>query len=83
MIELDKYVLNTWKKTTLKKVYGSEAKQQLGELHKTLDHLPDIKRRKSECLGHGIRMDQQTTVAKIFFESKREGTRKIGKPGVK
>jgi hypothetical protein len=28
-------------------------------------------------------MDQQTTVAKIFFESKREGTRKIGKPGVK
>jgi hypothetical protein len=66
-------MLNTWKTRTLKKFYGAEAKQQLGELHKTPDLLSDIKRRKLECLGHVIRMDQQTTVAKIFFESKTEG----------
>lgn len=78
-----KYVLNTWKRTTLKTVYGPEAKQQLGELHKTPDRLPDIKRRKLGVLGHVIRMDQQTTVSKIFFESKRESTRKMGRPRVK
>jgi hypothetical protein len=34
--ENNEYILNTWKRATLKKVYGLAANQQPGELYKSL-----------------------------------------------
>jgi hypothetical protein len=38
-------------------VWRIRTNQKLRELHTTPDLVADIKRRKLECLGHGIRMD--------------------------
>jgi hypothetical protein len=43
--------------------------QELGEPHKELDILADIKKKLLEWVGHVVRMDQDRTVKKIF-ESK-------------
>lgn len=53
----------------------------LWELHKHLDIVADIKEEKKrlECVGHVVRMDQGRTVKKKS-ESKLEGSRRKGRP---
>ena len=53
--------------------------QELRELYKYLDVVANIKRKRLEWIGHVVRMDQESTVKKIF-ESKPEGSRRMGRP---
>jgi len=53
--------------------------QELRELYKDLDKVADIKRERLEWTRPLVRMDQGTTVKKIF-ESKPVGSRRRGRP---
>ena len=52
--------------------------QELRELQKDLDIVADIKKKKFECTGHVVRMDQGREAKKIF-ENKPEGSRRRGR----
>jgi hypothetical protein len=49
--------------------------QELRELHKDLDTVANIKKKRLEWIGHLVRMGQGKTVKKIFL-SKPEGSRR-------
>jgi len=57
----------------------NEINQEFRELYKDLDKVADIKRERFEWTGPLVRMDQGTTVKKIF-ESKPERSRRNGRP---
>jgi len=53
--------------------------KEMRELCKDLDIVADIKRKRSECIGHLVRMDQGRAFKKVS-ESKSEGSRRRGRP---
>jgi hypothetical protein len=59
-------------------IWKIRTNQELRELHKDLDRVANIKRKRLEWIGHVVRMDQGRTVKKIF-ESKPEGSRRKGR----
>jgi hypothetical protein len=48
------------------KVWRIIRNEELRELYKALDLVPDIQRKRLERLGHVTRMDQRRVVKKIF-----------------
>jgi len=84
----DGYEKTGYRERKILKIYGPlveqgiwkvRANQELRELSKGLDKVADIKRAGLECTGHLVRMDQGTTVKKIF-ESNPEGNSGRGRP---
>ena len=55
--------------------------QELRELYNDLDIVADVKKKRFKWIGHVVRMDQGRTVK--IFESKREGSRRRGRPRVR
>ena len=51
----------------------------MGELYKDLDMVADIKKKRSEWMGHVARMDQGSTVKEVS-DSKAEGNRRKVRP---
>jgi hypothetical protein len=75
----------------LRRIYGPvveqgiwkiRTSQEMWELCKDLDVVADTKRNRTEWTGHVIRMDQESTVKKIF-ESKPERSRRRGRPSLR
>jgi len=62
-----------------KGIWRIRPNKEMRELYKDLDMVADIKRKRSEWIGHVVRMDQGRTVKKIS-ESKPEGNRRRGRP---
>jgi hypothetical protein len=60
-------------------IWRIRTNQEWVELHKVVHKVADIKRERLEWTGPLFRMDQRTTVKKIF-ESKPEGSRRSGRP---
>ena len=56
-------------------IWKIRTNQELRELHKDLDTVANIKKKRLEWVGHVVRMDQGRIVKKIF-ESKPEGSRR-------
>ena len=76
-------MLMTWERKILRKIYGPTKENgqrriktnlELITKYKSQDIVPVLKIRKSECLGHVIRMNETRSVKKIF-EGKLEGRR--------
>jgi hypothetical protein len=80
--------LSTWERKILSRTGGPVAEQgiwrirtnqELRELHKDLDIVAGIKKKKLEWIRYAVRTDQGRTVKKIS-ESKREGSIRMGRP---
>ena len=65
-----------------KGIRRTRTNKEIRELYKDLDIVADIKRKRSGLIGHLVRTDQGRTVKKIF-ESKPEGSRRRGRPGLR
>ena len=80
--------LGTWDRKILRRIHRPEVKQgicrtrinqELRELHKDVDIVAGIRKKRLEWIGHVVRMNQGRTVKKIS-ESKLERTRRKERP---
>ena len=78
--------LGLWERKILRRVHGPVVEQgmwkirnnqELRELHKNLDIVADMEKKRLECAGHVVRKDQGRAVK--IFESKPDGSRR-GRP---
>jgi hypothetical protein len=60
-------------------IWRIRTNQELRELYRNFDIVANVKRKRLECIGHVVRMEQGTTYKKIF-ESKPEESRRRGRP---
>ena len=90
MAEMGMKELGTWETKIFRRVYGPVVEQgmwrvgsdqELRELYNDLDIVADVKKKRFKWIGHVVRMDQGRTVK--IFESKREGSRRRGRPRVR
>jgi len=59
-------------------IWKIRSNQELSELHKDLDTVANIKKKRLDWIGCVVRMDQGRTVKKIL-KSKPEGSRRRGR----
>jgi hypothetical protein len=86
MAEMDMKRLDTWERK-MSRICGLVVErgiwrisdQELRELYKDLDIVPNIKKKRLEWIGHVVGMGQQRIMKKIS-ESKPEGSRRRGRP---